>query len=225
MSGKTEAMTTAKWELQWATLMLTFGDQPKGKSTVYFRAMKLDQIPQANVEVAVTRCLNECTRFPVPRDLLDRIPGHLSDQALADAAWRRVLESATNGPGVHDLNCGWLPSGEGLTPTELDAIHGKNGLKRLYDMSEDGPQLGFARRDFIASFKAVQEAEASLSLRGGARPELVGGPGFVRLVGGSLMATLAAEDAARELAQAKPMPALEPPRAVRPMPIPPGRNV
>lgn len=217
MSGTSKA----QWGLKYMALESAFEPQTKGKALVWYDAGRLDHIPPENLQVAVDRCIAECARFPVLRDLLDRIPGHLSEQALADAAWRRVLESATNGPGVHDLNCGWLPSGEGLTPTEMDAIHGKNGLKRLYDMSEDGPQLGFARRDFIASFKAVQEAEASLSLRGGARPDMVGGPGFVRLVGGSLMATLAAEDAARELAQAEPKPALTPPRVVRPMPIPP----
>lgn len=140
-------------------LEAAFGPQESPRIKLYMA--KLKGTPDADLAAAVDRCVNELRAFPTIRDILDRLPGRLSLEQQAEAAWSRVMKSAFGGPVYHNPYTGSFPTGEDLDPASLDAIGGTNGLYRLWQAEDDPQQMGFARRDFIERFKTMTQMEVA----------------------------------------------------------------
>jgi len=172
----------------WGVLEATFGAQDPARAKIYRTV--LQQIADSDLAAAAVRCVVECRAFPVPRDILDRVPGSLSVQSAAAAAWSRVLTSATNGPTAYSPATGTSPTGADLDDDCLSAIGGRGGLCNLATAQDDAQQVGFIRRDFLVSYEARRQCEAAGLLPDGTNPpELPGARDEVR----SLSAALAAD--------------------------------
>lgn len=158
----------------WSFLTATFGDPSRSPVEVDAKArayqIALADLADDQLARAVGRCLRECQRFPLPKDILDRVPGRLDPKTEAENAWTRALKSATDGPGDHNPATGWQPSGHDLDDETLAAAGGQRGLRRILDVSEDTEQLGWTQRAFLARWEAVRGNVAAGRLPDGGGP-------------------------------------------------------
>jgi len=169
-------MTRKEFAAGWAVLESVFGAQETPRFKAYWTLTEA-RFPDGAFLVAVRRCAEECPRFPVPKDLLDRMPGRIDKKTAATNAWERALHAAVSGPGTSNGITGWQPSGEDLDPETLAAAGGTRGLKRILAVSEDTEQLGWVRREFLDRWDAVQaNVTAGLLPDGTPAPALESGP-------------------------------------------------
>lgn len=166
---------------RFALLEIAFGAQDEARMKGYhgmFAKHDLDAL-----EFAFGRCIKELDRFPVPKQILERLPGHLNLQTQAENAWARVLYSATDGPDEYCPSTGTLPTGADLDEKELDCAGGVRGLKRILSVSDDQNEIGFLRRDFISRYEAYTRT-ARAGLPAGRDVKRIGAGEPKRLFGG-----------------------------------------
>ncbi len=150
-----------------ADLEVNFGAQPTARHKMLKERFKAT--PDEDFLAAVLRCNDELRAFPTVRDILDRLPGHLDQNAAAATAWSNVWSAVVNGPftAYNPAGGGNRPTGSNLTELEFHAVGGRSGLRSLFDVQEDAEQVGFRRRDFIDAFKAGAQCwSAGLTLSG-----------------------------------------------------------
>lgn len=162
-------MNREEFTAGWALLEGAFGAAETPKARTYWTLLQA-LLPPGAFLAAAHRCALECVRFPTPKELMDRVPGHVDAKTAAESAWTRALDSAVHGPGDHSGITGWMPSGRGLDEEALEAAGGSRGLKRILDVSEDASQLGWMRREFLDRFMAQQANRAAGLLPDGRRP-------------------------------------------------------
>jgi len=133
-------------------LEAAFGPVDEARSRLYSRRFADPKIGGVELKQAIARCIDECGRWPLVKDILDRLPER-GEMLTAEVSWTKALAAAVDGPGVYDPVQGWCPTGEGLDPAILEAVGGRRGLKRLLAISEDADRLHWARRDFVESFR------------------------------------------------------------------------
>jgi len=136
-----------------ARLEAAFGTQDDARHALYLDMMH--DVSDPDFVASSERCVRELRTFPTIRDILDRLPGRLSLEQSAEAAWTRVMAAAFHGPTSYNPHTGSFPTGEGLDADALDAIGGANGLYRLWEAEDDPQQIGFARRDFIERYRTM----------------------------------------------------------------------
>lgn len=183
-------MTKRAWGDAWGMLTATFGEPHRtdeendAKAVAYARL--LGDTDDASLDAAVIRACRECQRFPTVKDILERLPGRLTDADAAEAAWQRVLHSARHGPTRYNPALGTRPTGADLDPAALSAIGHAAGLYRLWEVEEDPQQLGFMRRDFIETFRNIAHMGSNGILPTGEPREQIEAPrgGGIRRIGG-----------------------------------------
>jgi hypothetical protein len=146
-------MTKSEFFEGWDFLCSIFGERdPRTTKAYYGLFLPLDA---DTWKTAVARASRECKKWPMPADLLDRMPGKVSIEAEADAAWQKVL-AALEATDYDPVN-GPRPHGRGLDGRILALAGGLGGLSRLYDIQENQRDLSFARREFIDRYSHAQE--------------------------------------------------------------------
>ena len=146
-------------------LEAVFGDQPEAKALIYFDVLKAVDV--VALQSAIVSIVQTADKFPMPKQILDNLPGSASPKVAAKAGWMQALDAATNGPfSEFDPIAGTFPTGDILNDVTFRAIGGVAGLCNLQSIANDATKLSFAERDFCDHFDAIvsTEPEAVLSL-------------------------------------------------------------
>lgn len=187
-------MTKTQWTLCWADLTASFGEPCKtqeendARFLVYLKLV--GDLADAVVAPAVVRACRECQRFPTVREIIERVPGRLNESEAAEAAWQRVLSSARNGPTRYNPAIGTRPTGADLDQLDLSAIGHAAGLYRIWECENDSQQMGFIRRDFLATYKDIAHMASNNLLPTGepARPKIEAPRGGgIKRIGGEML--------------------------------------
>jgi hypothetical protein len=158
-----------------ALMEAAFGAQEDARHELYRQRFKGSD--DRDLKAAALRCIDECRAFPTIRDLLDRLPGRLTEGDAAEAAWTRVIASAKDGPTSYGPATGTRPTGTDLDEAALSAIGGPGGLRRIWEAEDDAEQMGFIRRDFLDRYRAAHRmAVAGFLPTGEPSPLRIDGP-------------------------------------------------
>lgn len=145
-------------------LAAQYGDPQPGVLDAMWLALA-DEDDAAFAE-AVRRVLREweptsARPFPTVKTVLDRFPGRVTREAEMEAGWLRVWVAVTRGPfgtvseGMYTGRK--YPTGESLTPLDLQAIGGRDGLMSLYENVQDSVAVATARKMFMGAYRSALE--------------------------------------------------------------------
>lgn len=91
--------------------------------------------------------------FPKPRQVREEVLGNenMLREHEAELAWHRVLDAATQQPTDGEWE---YPPGSGLTARDKFALRSLGGLERMSNLSIEGQDYSFTRRDFLQAWTA-----------------------------------------------------------------------
>lgn len=153
------------WNFVMETMRNSWGAEPAGREQVLRQMVRdwtVDELTVTVRELVKTFTpspyLGADGRWPYPSDFEERRGGKAKREDLVAAAWMRVKQAVTEGPGVRTVGRpGVHPTGTGLTPEEMRAIGGLTSLALLRQAMDKGDHIAIAqfRNEFTTNMKAV----------------------------------------------------------------------